>query len=144
MMYHNSIDNAGDSWTEDIISVYIQVRFLFQQQTGHLPLLVHGSEASTETMGEPTFCKTATETRASSNTTWLERNSRSFITCVQEPYSLISIELRLRDLSKVACPTRSFFTTSVQHLTPDYYFTYQNLLSSLSELEALHPKAHEV
>lgn len=59
-MRHNSTDNTGDRWTEDIISVlqekgvtrsfknqlassgmgvYIQVRLLFQQQTGHLHYL---------------------------------------------------------------------------------------------------------
>lgn len=94
------------------LEVYIQVRLLFQRQTGHLPLLVHGTEPTTESTGKPTFCKTATETRASSSRTWLERKSRSLITCLQEHNSLISTDFRLRDLPNVGCPTCFWFTPS--------------------------------
>lgn len=145
MMYHNSTDNTGDSWTEDIISILkkkVSQDLLktvsqewagslyssdtsLQQQTGHLPLFIHGTEPTIESTREPTFCKSDTETRDSSNTTWLERKSRSLITSLQEHNSLISTDFRLRDLPNDLSVSYTLVSFSIiEPLTPDGHFTY--------------------
>lgn len=158
MMHHNLTDNAGDSQHEGRISVlkkkksvtrcfknqlarsglgfYFPVRLFFQQQTCHLSLLVHGIEPTIESKGEQTFYKTVTETRASSNSTWLDRKSRSLVTCSQKHKSLISTD---QSCIQGSMSYMLLYYSYIPLLAPDCHFTDQTLLSAPSALDPLHP-----
>lgn len=56
-MFKNQLARSG-------LGFYFPVRFLFQQQTCHLSLLVHGIEPTIEAKGEQTLSKSDTENKS--------------------------------------------------------------------------------